>query len=293
MNAAEATPKNGQAKPSDSDYEVRPPHSIEEFQRVAAVMRQVFDLPARAAPPGWLMEDTTKAGGVTLALLKGGAIVGFSYGLVGVEQEGTYLYSVASGVLVAHRNNHLALEIKRQQREHAISRGYRKATWTFSALRAVNAHLFLTRLGALSRRYLVDTRGSLDREWRTEGGIPIDEFGVEWWLESERVQRRLAGERPSMALDQLRCLTRCQPGKDGVVLSGVDDLQNQERVRFEIPLDFQTMVDVAPELASDWRQQTRPAFTALTDAGYWLTECIRDQDRSNLVFDRTIETPNS
>jgi predicted GNAT superfamily acetyltransferase len=255
-----------------ADYVVREPGDIEEFGQLAAVFQAVFCLADRATPPAWLMEDSTKAGGLTLGLWHGDQAVGFSYAFAGLDAGGPYLYSSGLGVLPPHRSQGRAYAMKAAQRELALERGYRRMRWTYSALRSVNAHLYLTRLGGLGGKYIVDTRGSFDSDWVTEGGIPLDEFAVDWDLDSDRVRSRLGGSRAA-GLEAARRISRCSGPARERVLEEIDGGASADRVLCEIPADFQSLVTRAPELARDWRMKTRPAFAQLMEAGYLLTEC--------------------
>jgi predicted GNAT superfamily acetyltransferase len=178
------------------NYVIRPPANIEEYGQIADVYQAVFALRDRANPPAWLLEDTTKVGGLTLGLWDGDKGVGFSYAFAGLDSAGPYLYSSGLGVLPGHRSRGQAYEMKVAQRTLARELGYRRIKWTFSALRSVNAHLYITRLGGVGSAYVFDTRGSFDSDWVTEGGVPLDEFVVEWELDSERVGARVGGAGP-------------------------------------------------------------------------------------------------
>src|ERR1700691_1951705 len=144
-----------------SNYVIRPPANIEEYGQIADVFQAVFALRDRATPPAWLMEDTTKVGGLTLGLWDGDKGVGFSYAIAGFDSAGPYLYSSGLGALPGHRSRGQAYEMKVAQRTLARELGYRRIKWTFSALRSVNAHLYITRLGAGRSAYSVYTRGDL------------------------------------------------------------------------------------------------------------------------------------
>jgi predicted GNAT superfamily acetyltransferase len=268
------------------DYVIREPAGIEEYAQVAAVFQQVFSLPDRAVPPAWLMEDSTKAGGLTLGLWHGGQAVGFSYALAGLDGGGPYLYSSGLGVLPAHRSGGRAYALKVAQRALALDHGYRQMRWTYSALRSVNAHLYLTRLGGLASRYVIDTRGSFDSDWVTEGGVPLDEFAVDWDLESGRVRSRLDGApgAPGAGLDAGPSISRCSGPASERVLNEIDAAPPAGAAVCEIPADFQFLVSRAPDLAHDWRAKTRPVFAQLMDTGFRLTECIRDAGRQRAYY---------
>jgi predicted GNAT superfamily acetyltransferase len=269
------------------DYVIREPQGIEEFGQLARVFRQVFALTELATPPAWLMEDCTKVGGLTLGLWHRDQAVGFSYAFAGVDAGEPYLYSSGLGVLPAYRAGGHAFALKAAQRTLALERGYRSIRWTFSALRAVNAHLYISRLGGVGSRYVLDTRGSFDSDWVTEGGVPLDEFAVEWELESGRVRSRLGGGA-TPGLGQGQRISTCSGTPPERVLDAIDGAPTAGQVVCEIPADFQFLVNHAPQLAHDWRGKTRPVFTQLMAAGYLLTECVHDPaaGRSYYLFDK-------
>jgi predicted GNAT superfamily acetyltransferase len=268
------------------DYVVREPKNIEEYGQLTSVFQEVFKLGERATPPAWLMEDTTKVGGLTLGLWYGDEAVGFSYAFAGLADGAPYLYSSGLGVLAEHRSHGHAFAMKVAQRELAIERGYRRMSWTYSALRSVNAHLYITRLGGVGSKYVIDTRGSHDSDWVTEGGVALDEFVVDWDLQSERVQSRLAGS-PAGGIADIESISRCSGSGPDRMLEEIDVPTRSDRVVCEIPADFQYLASHAPELAHDWRNKTRPAFVRLMDTGFALTECIQDdQQRPHYVFEK-------
>ena len=235
------------------------------------------------------MEDTTKVGGLTLGLWDGDKGVGFSYAFAGLDAAGPYLYSSGLGVLPGHRSRGQAYEMKVAQRTLARELGYRRIKWTFSALRSVNAHLYITRLGGVGSAYSFDTRGSFDSDWVTEGGVPLDEFVVEWELDSERVRGRVGGAGPGRPADAY-CISRCSGAGPDRVLDEIDTDPTADRVVCEVPADFQYLVNNALDLAMDWRAKTRPAFAALTEQGFALTECFYDREHGpRYLFERSTE----
>ncbi len=277
------------------DYTIREPAGIEEFAQLVSVFQQVFALTERATPPAWLMEDSVKVGGLAVGLWQGDQAVGFSYAFAGLDAQGPYLYSSGLGVLPGHRSQGQAAAMKIAQRELALERGYQRIRWTYSALRSVNAHLYLTRIGGLGTKYVFDTRGSFDSDWVTEGGVPLDEFAVDWDLSSQRVRDRLdgavSGGLNRTVLDASPaspCITVCTGEAPRRVLTEIDGAPTADLVICEVPADFQFLVNHELELAHDWRTKTRPAFAELLASGFVLTECVLD-DKHGLpyyVFDR-------
>jgi predicted GNAT superfamily acetyltransferase len=287
-HSVSAARPGGTTSGSSTEYVIREPRDMEDFAQLARVFQAVFRLADPAAPPAWLMEDTTKAGGLTLGLWLGDKAVGFSYAFGGIDKGVPSLYSDGLGVLPEHRAHGQAYAMKLAQREHALKLGYQRITWTFSALRSVNAHLYLTRLGAVASKYILDNRGPFGSEWQVEGDVPLDEFFVEWQLDSERVRSRLESIEHAPELDAARVISRCTGSPPMRVLEHVDDLPGTDRVAVEVPSDFQALVDEAPALAHDWRNKTRPLFARLIEDGYVLTESPYDPvtRRGHYVFER-------
>jgi predicted GNAT superfamily acetyltransferase len=177
--------------------------------------------------------------------------------------------------------------MKVAQRIFALELGYHRIKWTFSALRSVNAHLYITRLGGIGSQYVFDTRGSFDSDWVTEGGVPLDEFVVEWELDSERVRSRVGGARPEPAA-AAHCISRCSGSGPDRVLDEIDTEPAADQVVCEVPADFQYLVDNALDLALDWRNKTRPAFARLMEQGFALTECFYAREHGpRYLFERS------
>ena len=272
-------------------YTIREAHDAESIAELLPVFRASFKYDDLGTPPAWLLQDAIKAGGIMLGLWHGTQAVGFSYSIVGKDEESVYLYSDGLGVLPGHRLRRQAHALKTAQRQAALARGIERIVWTYSALRSVNGHLYLSGLGGYARAYVVDYRGDQSSEFPTEGGVPIDEFVVEWRLRTDRVQRRLAGERPALDLGEIPCLTRCSGEGLGVRLDrALEPEDSQDRVRCEVPADFQAMVEQEPELMLDWRLRTRELFLDLLNAGYTLTECAyqRGDDLASYIFERGV-----
>ncbi len=278
---ADGTPEG---RAGGATYEVRPPQGPEEFAQLARVYQVVFRLADRAAPPVWLMEDTTKVGGLTLGLWQGEDAVGVSYAFPGLDAAGPFLYSDGLGVLPEHRARGQAYRVKLAQREHALERGHRRIVWTFSALRSVNAHLYLSRLGALGVKYVPDMRGAMAGDWGTEAGVPFAEFLIDWVLDSERVRARLAGTSSPPSLAGVPIVTRCGGVAPVFVLGDVERLPDSDRIGVEVAPDYQVLVDRNPQLARDWQEKTEPLFAELFDRGHRFTECMRDDATGRVYY---------
>ena len=135
-----------------------------------------------------------RIGGQVLGAFEGDTLVGYAMSLPGLRNGHPYLHSHHLAVLADWRNAGVGRRLKLAQREEALSRGIELIEWTFDPLEIKNAHLNISKLGAISRRYRHNFYG--DSSSPLQGGLPTDRIYAEWWLKSERVARALRGEAP-------------------------------------------------------------------------------------------------
>ena len=125
------------------------------------------------------------------------SLVGFAMSLPGVKtgqgEPKAYLHSHMLAVREAYRNRGLGMQLKREQRREALSRGIRQMEWTFDPLEIKNAYLNIEKLGAIARRYNVNQYGITSSP--LQGGLPSDRLVAEWWMKSKRVEAALTGAR--------------------------------------------------------------------------------------------------
>jgi predicted GNAT superfamily acetyltransferase len=120
--------------------------------------------------------------------------------LPGVRNGHAYLHSHHLAVLPEWRNARVGQRLKLAQRDDAIVRGIELMEWTFDPLEIKNSYLNFAKLGAITRRYRRDFYGSSDSP--LHGGLPTDRIFAEWWLNSDRVRRTLAGEATHIEVEE-------------------------------------------------------------------------------------------
>jgi predicted GNAT superfamily acetyltransferase len=136
----------------------------------------------------------SQIGGQVLGAYEGDTLVGYAMGLPGVRNGHAYLHSHHLAVLPEWRNAGVGRRLKLAQRDDAIARGIDLMEWTFDPLEIKNSYLNFAKLGAITRRYKHDFYGNSSSP--LHGGLPTDRIFAEWWLNSDRVRRVLAGESP-------------------------------------------------------------------------------------------------
>lgn len=190
------------------------------------------------------------------------------------------------GVLPEHRDGGIGFALKRAQWQMVRHQGIDRITWTYDPLLSRNAHLNITRLGAVCNTYLRDVYGNLRDGINT--GLKSDRFQVDWWLNTSRVQRRLS-RRPRGELDLAHFLAAgayivspAQENDEGWLappssLSPLPEMgagSNAPILLVEIPAEFQALKQADPNLALAWRFHTRNLFEELFQRGYLVTDFI-------------------
>jgi predicted GNAT superfamily acetyltransferase len=211
-------------------YIIRRCEAREELGACVALQKRVWGYSDLEVYPLRLFVNLDRIGGHVLgAFPPRGHLVGFVASIPAWREGQRYYHSLSLGVLPAHENRGVGRALKLEQRRLALGAGIDRIEWTFDPLRAKNAFFNIARLGAISRRYLVDHYGPVDS--RLQQGLPSDRLVAEWWLKSPRVRRALAG-KPSRAARRkpaaevvipgdIECLKKAHPAEAQAVQTSV------------------------------------------------------------------------
>jgi predicted GNAT superfamily acetyltransferase len=259
-------------------------HDLETFddlKLVEAVEREVWELSDLDTTPLTLTVATHAAGSIWLGAFDGPKLVGFAFGLLGLEHGRAIVHSHMLAVLAPYRDLHLGYKLKLAQRERVLAiriNGSRisEMTWTFDPLQSKNAHFNFARLGVISSDYKIDFYGPETSSILHRNGT--DRLWVKWPLASRRVQDRLQGKdnRPEM-LDALRTLTPLIQfnGNGRPARTDLSAALQRQRIAIEIPSDIASVEKKDPFLAREWREATRWAFSEALNAGFFVAEFCR------------------
>ncbi len=172
---------------SPSTFRIEKLNDIELLRQCIEVQRQAWGFAEVDVVPLRMLVVCTRIGGQVLgARDSNGTVVGFLSALPGLKEGKVYLHSHMLGVLPEYQNLGIGRSLKWAQREEALSRGIRLIEWTFDPLEFRNARLNIELLGAISRRYLVNSYGVSSSP--LHGGLPTDRLIAEWHLDSPRVR---------------------------------------------------------------------------------------------------------
>ena len=232
-----------------SNIFIRPVETFAELRDVEELQKEVWGVPDLDVVPLTHLIATQTAGGVLLGAFDRQTIVGFVYGFVALEAGEIAHHSHMLAVKPAYRNFNLGYKLKLAQREAVLAQGIKVITWTFDPLQSLNAHFNFTKLGVISNRYVINFYGEDAASFLHQTGT--DRFWVKWLLTSERVVQRINTTKPL-----------------------IED--PADKLLIEIPTVINTLQQENPEVALEWRERTRAAFTNAIDNGYTVRDFYRD-----------------
>lgn len=298
-----------------------------EMQQVEHLQRLVWPGNETEIMPVHLMIAVVRNGGILIgAYLKnqevledregivklpesGLPLIGFVFGFPGFYQtpDGPRLMHISHnlGVHPQYRNFGLGFMLKRAQWQMVRQQGIDRITWTYDPLLSRNAHLNISKLGAVCNTYIDNYYGDLRDELNL--GLPTDRFQVDWWVNTERVYRRLSQKtRKPLGINNYvqsgaRVVNRTSIDEQGI-LSPEDDkdwesassiiehdlnVVKVDQVSFllvEIPVDFDAIKKKNIQAALKWRLHLRKIFKKLINLGYLVTDFLYDKETSRSYY---------
>jgi predicted GNAT superfamily acetyltransferase len=184
--------------PRTEQITIRKCAGMDELNACVALQKEVWNFSDMDLVPLRMFVVSQKIGGQTVGAFHGDDLVGFAFSIPGSRAGHAYLHSHMLAVRDSFRNHGLGRKLKLAQRDDAIQQGFELLEWTFDPLEIKNAHLNLSRLGAIARRYSVNHYGHSSSP--LQGGLPTDRLVAEWWLKSKRVVDLLDKTQPPQLL---------------------------------------------------------------------------------------------
>jgi predicted GNAT superfamily acetyltransferase len=265
----------------------------EEMLAVEQLQRLVWAAPDIEIVPKDMLLAMVHNGGLAIGAYVGTDLVGVSFGFPGT-------YPTPDGPRLKHHSHILAVHphwasqgigfaLKRAQWQMVRKQGIDRITWTYDPLLSRNAHLNIARLGAVCSTYLRSEYGEMHDG--LNAGLPSDRFQVDWWINTERVRRRLSRRtRPSLTLQHYRMAeATLLEALSGSTLAAIQPPQVPPGLAgtlllVEIPFDFMALKAAHLPLARAWRSYTRAIFEQAFATGYLVTDFVHDQGRSFYVL---------
>jgi predicted GNAT superfamily acetyltransferase len=270
---------------SKMSWSIRLLETAEEMEQVEELQRLVWPGSETDVVPVHLLVTLAHNGGIVLGAYDGEKLVGMVFGFPGLYQvpDGPHPKHCSHelGVHPDYRDAGIGFALKRAQWQMVRQQGLDHITWTYDPLLSRNAHLNITRLGAVCNTYLREIYGQM-RDG-LNAGLPSDRFQVDWWVNTRRVERRLSRRsRAELGLTHYEAanVRSLYP----VSFSPAALIRPPEHFSIpgdalhlaEIPSDFSQLKTDDFELARAWRMFTREMFEDCFRAGYLVTDFVYD-----------------
>jgi len=281
-----------------SNFNIRLIETPEEMRDVEEIQRVVWPDSETDVVPLHLLITAAHNGGLVLGAFVEEKMIGFVFGFPGIETtpDGPRPKhcSHMMGIHPDHRDDGVGFALKRAQWQMVRHQSLDHITWTYDPLLSRNAYLNIAKLGAVCVTYHRSEYG--DMRDGLNAGLPSDRFQLDWWINTQRVQKRLskrprptiklmhaarAGLHPFYTLHQ-SALRHAQGGAPGLVRPPEHVPPFEDRLLMaEIPADFLALKSADFSLARDWRFFTRELFETAFEKNYIVTDFIFDQNNGN------------
>ena len=262
---------------------IRPLCGHDEYQACLAMQRATWgDAPGTLVPTPMLIVAQRLGGVAAGAFDESGRLLGFVFGLTGIEDGILVHWSDMLAVLPEMRDRGLGRRLKTYQREQVARVGARVIYWTYDPLVAKNAWLNLMVLGARIHEYVVDMYG--DTGSPLHAGLGTDRIIVAWDVEprSDDSSDRATSEDARRGSTGREAIALLNPGGRAFVppvtpvpCAGID-----------VPEDIFAVRERSPADARSWRHSSREAFRWALARGYAFERIERaeDEDIARYMF---------
>lgn len=241
------------------DGEIRLLRTQEEREACAALQQAIWGEGYRDIIPASLIKVSAMLGGIAAgAFDRHGTLIGFVFGLHGIENGQPIHWSHMLGVHVSARGLGLGKKLKFFQRDVALGRGITVMKWTFDPLFSENAYFNLNQLGVEVEAYREDMYG--------DTGSALHAFGTDRLVACWHLDR----PRPNSGLD-------ATDWADSPVLNPSVfeedtplhlDALHASRLRVRIPAAVAEVHRDIPGEARRWRALTRRSFALALEHGF-------------------------
>jgi chorismate synthase len=261
----------------------RPLASLEDYRACVQLQREIWGH-AFGVVPAAILQVSGHVGGLSVgAFDANGQLVGFVFGVTGVEEGRVVHWSHMLGVRPGARNSGVGRLLKEFQRQELLRRDISAMHWTFDPLIAKNAHFNLNTLGARVVRYVPDVYGATESPLHR--GLATDRLVVVWKTARPSLGGTLTLDAADLRTPVLTVVPR--PGDPVPAIDG----SLATRVRLEIPGDFARLLADKPADARAWHEATGAQFQRLLAQGYGVTGFRRDTSSARSFYLLELRSP--
>ena len=247
-----------------SEIEIRALATRAELEACVALEREIWGDTFDDLVPASILKVSQRMGGVAAgAFDEGGVLLGFVFGLTGIEKGRVVHWSDMLAVREEARNMGVGRRLKLHQRDAVRACGAEIIYWTFDPLIARNAHLNFNRFGVAVNEYVEDMYGATGSV--LHGALPTDRLVVAWPTDSTAAAARVAESR--RLLESSDCTTAPIASEQWMAsVAGAAIMPHCFRIA--IPSAAEPILAGAPDEALRWRLEVRQAMKWGLGAGY-------------------------
>lgn len=263
---------------SPAAFAIRPLSSQSDYRACVALQRETWGADFQDAVPPSILLVCQKVGGVAAgAFDPDGRLLGFVFGLTGVENGAVVHWSDMLAVRPEAQNLGLGRRLKEFQRAAVGRLGARVIYWTYDPLVARNAHLNFNVFGVRVVEYVREMYGG-ETGSDLHRGIGTDRLIVAWPVPDADLDRRRRETQRARERAEFR---------DAPVLGDAEatdpaasaSLGKAPCLRIAVPRDLAALLERDPARAARWREANRVAFESALAAGYTVAGFVADTDR--------------
>jgi predicted GNAT superfamily acetyltransferase len=265
---------------------IRDIEGVSELRAVETLQKEVWGCADLDVVPLTMFVAGREAGATLIGAYDRSSLVGFVYGFTGYENGHVTHHSHMLAVRPSYRNHELGFKLKLAQRERVLAQGINRITWTFDPLQSLNAHLNFGKLAVIADTYKTNFYGETTSSFLHQ--IGTDRLWITWLIDSYRVRERLqlaTKNKPLFELTNAPTLVRVSSGY-APNRNRSSEILVSEHLSIEIPREINALQREHPQLALEWREATRWAFTKALDNNYVVEEFYSTtrEDRSIGVY---------
>lgn len=260
------------ADPSGA-IEIRRLSTLEDYAACIALQELTWGAGFSERVPTAILKVSQRIGGVTAGAFDAtGKMLGFVFGMTGVERGEVVHWSDMLAVRPEVHNLGLGRRLKEYQRDECLTIGVRRIYWTFDPLVARNAHFNFNRLGVYTVEYIENMYGP-HTDSALHRGVGTDRFIVAWPIGEPAPAHLLGGDTP-----------RVGAGAPVFDIGMTFTPRERPAIRVEVPADIAAVQarDIAE--AAAWRARTRSAFQSAARSGYTVAGFYRDAADGRCFF---------
>ena len=232
--------------------------SHEDYAACVQLQRDTWGADFHDVVPASIQLVSQKLGGVAAgAFDELGRMVGFVYGMTGVERGKVVHWSDMLAVRPEVRNAGIGRRLKEHQRKAVARAGGEVIYWTYDPLVARNAHLNFNVFGVRVVEYVRDMYGG--NTGSALHRVGTDRLIVAWPVKTSAASKRRAE------------IARARKPQKGELL-------------VDIPRDIESIIQLDPPTAVKWRASVRTGLEAALTAGYRLDGVRIDDSGARYVL---------